>query len=124
MKQKNLLDYLEKYEEFGKILDDANIKGDYKTNNKTYDKMHKIFELAKESKDRESFYLHILHNSTSASALIYCCADMMKLDIYPKQARTKLEEIAKNEEYDPILTFNAEMFLEEWDKGNIKKQEF
>jgi len=44
----------------------------------------------------------------------------MKLGIHPDITRKKLEEIKNSKEYYPILAFNADMFLKEWDKGNIK----
>ncbi|MDF9825378.1 hypothetical protein M2475_001833 [Breznakia sp. PF5-3] len=45
---------------------------------------------------------------------------MLKLNISSKLAREKLEEVKNNDEYHPLFRFNAEMFLKEWDKGNIK----
>jgi len=118
---KKLLDYLERFEKYGKIRDISNLDGDYKSGNKAYKEMEKIFEMAKESDDREKFYLEILNVSNSPSALITCCAHMMKLDVKSNLARKKLEEIRDGGKYHPIFSFNAKMFLSEWDKGNIKK---
>ena len=117
----NLFNYVEKFIKCGQIQDEAMFTGEYKSSNKTLKITENIFELAKESDDREKFYLEILDVSNSPSALITCCAHMMKLDIKPNLARKKLEEIRDDEKYHPIFSFNAKMFLSEWDKGNIKK---
>lgn len=45
---------------------------------------------------------------------------MMKLKVHSDVARKKLEEIQNNKEYHTILRSNAKLFLQEWDKGNIK----
>lgn len=120
MKRRQLLDYLIEIEKLGKIRDESNIMGDYKSGNRAYKKIEKNFELVKESSDKEKFYLNILNSSYSASTLTTCCAHMMKLGIHPDITRKKLEEIKNSKEYYPILAFNADMFLKEWDKGNIK----
>lgn len=120
MRPKKLLDYLTEFDDLGKLRDEASINGDYKSGNKAYKKMEKIFELAKRSDDKEVFYLNVLNIASCATSLTTCSAHMMRLNIYPELARKKLEDVANSKEYHPILTFNAEMFLKEWDKGNIK----
>jgi len=86
--------------------------GDYKANNSAFKKTEKIFDLARPCEQREEFYLTILNTSTSPSALITCCAHMLKLDVMPDVARKKLEEIADNSEKS-FRRFEAKMFLSE-----------
>jgi len=119
-RKKKLMDYLNEFIECGTIQDTATLNGDYKANNKAYKKTEKIFSLAKDNYDSEEFYLAILATTVSASALTTCCAHMMKLKVQSDVARKKLEEIQKNKEYHPIFRSNVKLFLQEWDKGNIK----
>lgn len=119
--KKSICDYLNDFEECGKIIDKASLDGDYKANNKAFKKTEKIYAIAKNSDEAENFYLTALKESSSVSTIIACCAHMMRLNIQPKLARRKLEKVRKNRNYPAILTFDAEMFLEEWDKGNIQK---
>jgi len=55
MKRRQLLDYLIEIEKLGKIRDESNIMGDYKSGNRAYKKIEKNFELVKESSDKEKF---------------------------------------------------------------------
>ena len=114
------MNYFTRFEELGRIRDEANLSGDNKLGNKAYKEMEKIYERAVGDSDKEKFYLGIIEMSSSPSALITCCAHMMRMNIKSGIARKKLEEIAKNSTYHPIFQFNAKMFLTEWDKGNIK----
>jgi len=118
---KDLMFYIDEYEKNGIIRDEANRTGNYKVNNMAYKKMEKIFKIAIESSQKEEFFLAILNTSKSPSTLITCCAHMMKLNIHMDLARKKLEEIAYKKGEKSIFSFNAKMFLQEWDAGNIKQ---
>lgn len=120
--KKNLLDYTEKFKELGKIRDDSTLSGNYKVNNAAYKKMYKILDMAKQSEDKEQFYLNILTTTTSPTTIITCCAHMLKLNIKPQKAKKKLKEIQKNKSIPPIFASEAKLFLQEWEKGNIKKE--
>ena len=124
-KKKSLMDYHDDYIEYSRIQEEATFTGDYKASNKTYKKMQKILALAIESDEKEKFFLDILDRASDATTLTHCCADMMKLNIQPKLARERLEEMIrtkkiKGKECHPIFVSDAKLFLEEWDKGHIK----
>jgi len=119
-RKKELMDYLEDYLESCRVHGESTLNGNYKEGNKAYKKIDKIFNIAKNSDDQEAFYLEILEKSNNANTLTWCCINMLKLSIKPKMARAKLKEIAKDKNIHPIFKSNAQLTLQEWDKGNIK----
>lgn len=125
MKKKELMDYRDEYIKCGKIQEESTLTGNFEKNNKTFKKLQKILKVASESDEKEMFYLSIINNISEASTLTNCCADMMKLSIKQNLARAELEEMIKSKKINgkdchPIFISNAKLFLQEWDKGNIK----
>ena len=118
---KKLMNELVRFEELGKIRDAANLNGDYKSGNRAYHDMEKIYRIAAGDSDRDKFYLAILESAVSPSALITCCAHMMRMDIHAELARKQLEEMVNDLTYHPLVRFNAKIFLSEWDQGHIKR---
>ena len=114
------MDNIELFEELGKIRDEADMTGDYKEGNKAFKKTERIFELAQNSSKSEQFYTTILNTCKNQMTLVTCCVHMMRLSIFPKLAREKLVEISSKEKRMGLSSLEAEMFLREWDKGNIK----
>jgi len=119
-RKKELMDYLDEFIECGKIHGECTLNGDYKKGNEAYSKLEKIIMVAKDSNQKENFYKLILNTVIDIDTLTACCAHMLRLDINTKTARIKLKELANNNEIHPIFKSNAKMFLQEWDKGNIK----
>ena len=113
--------YIDKFIECGKICTDAKFSGDYKSNNKAYKRMFKILDIAKDSEDAEKFYLTILKRTDDPITLINCCSHMLKLQIQPELARKTLEEIRDSNEIHPFFSSEARIYLQEWDKGSIKR---
>ena len=118
------MECIDEFEQLGKIIDESYITCDYKSGNRAMKKLGGIFEKAKISDDQESFYVKVFKKTASLNGLINCCADMMQLNIKSDMARKKLEEIAMSNKIDPLIAFSAGMFLEEWDKGNIKTEQY
>ena len=119
-RKKQLLDYFDEFIEFGKIQGECMLNGDFKTSNKAYKKTEAILNIAKNDGEKEKFYTMILSSATDANTLTKCCAHMLRLGINAEMARKKLNNIALDETIHPILKSNAKLFLQEWDKGNIK----
>ncbi|MEG0415791.1 MAG: hypothetical protein RR565_06605 [Erysipelothrix sp.] len=116
---KSIMNYLEDFEQYGIIQDEAIETGEYKKANATVKKLEKILLVAKEDSESEKFYLTILKKSKSKSAIITACSQMLKLNINAEVARNELEKIANSSEKS-MSRMSAKMFLQEWDKGNIK----
>lgn len=120
MMAKQLEDYINEYIRNGEIQGRAFLTGEYKEGNKAFSKMEKIIRKVEKIEENENFYLTILKKSDDANTITCCCGQMLKLQIEPQLARKKLEEIKNSKNNHPILVFNAKMFLQEWDRGNIK----
>ena len=120
--KENILKCIARHNEYGLVLDETTISGDYKTNHQIFKKVKKAYATINDSDDKRLAYLELMRSTTSSSILTSCCANMMKGDIEPNIARKKLEEQAVDAKIHPILAFNAKMFLSEWDKGNITKE--
>lgn len=119
-RKKELMDYLDEFIEYGKTQGECMLNGDYKRGNKAYNKTEMIFNKAINSLEKETFYNTILNSTDDANTLTKCCAHMLRLNINPKIVRKKLKALAKDNNIHPIFKSNAKMFLQEWDKGNIK----
>ena len=117
---RNLMDYMDKFIEAGRIRDISNSTGNYKAGNKEFKDMEKILKLAVKSEKKEEFYVYILNSSDSPSAVLTACVHMLKLGIEPGLARSRLELIASSPEKSNSR-FRAKMILQEWDNGNIKR---
>lgn len=117
--KKSIMNYLDDFEKYGIIQDDAIKTGEYKKANATVKKLEKILLVAKDDSENEKFYLTILEKSKSKSAIITACSQMLKLNIKNDLARKELEKIANSSEKS-MHRMSARMFLQEWDKGNIK----
>lgn len=120
MYKKKLMNYINEFLEYGNIQGECTLNGDFKKGNKAYDKCEAIFNIAKNDVEKEKFYTIILNTAIDANTLTKCCAHMLKLNINKKIAIEKLNEITLDESFHPVFRFNAKMFLQEWNKGNIK----
>ena len=119
-KKKNLMDYVEVYIESCLKHEECTLNGNYKDGNNEYKKIDKIFKLAIKSDEKDIFYMQIFENTDNANALIWCCMNMLKLNINENDARLKLKEIAEDMRVHPLIQSSARWTLKEWDNGNIK----
>ena len=117
--KKNIMNYLDDFEKYGLIQEEASESGEYKKANATLKKLEEILWIAKVDSNSEEFYLKILSTSKRKCTLINACAHMMKLNIQTDLARKELEKIANNPEKS-IDRLSARLFLQEWDNGNIR----
>lgn len=121
-RKKDLMDYLEQYIIAGKIQGECMLNGDYKKSNQAYKNLQKILNFAKNStiQEVEAFYNTILNSTAEPNTVTSCCADMLVLGVNTKLAKESLLKVSKDINIHPILKSNAQLFLQEWDKGNIK----
>ena len=112
-KFKNKEEVLKMYEEAGKLMYQATLDGDYKTNNREGKKLIKIFKYFEENRPfameciNEMFQSKNVVIQTEAAA--YCLALNENTDL----AEKVLLEISENEE-NGIFGFNAKMTLQVW----------
>lgn len=117
--KENMKKCISQLNEYGVVQDAAVLSGDYKANNRLFKKINKAYEMINADEDRTSVYLELLRSAESASTLTSCCANMMKANVETFLARKKLDELVANTEIHPIFSFNAKMFLSEWDKRHL-----
>jgi len=122
VKKKELMNYVDEYIMHGEIMGNSTLSGNYKTGNKAYKAKDKIFQLSIISEDRVKFYETILNSTQDVNTLTGCYVHMLKLGINEKRAIKGLKKIAENHSLG-IFSFNAEMCVKEWEKGNIKPVE-
>lgn len=118
--EKELIDYIEEYIKYSEIQGRTFITGEYKTGNKAFRRMEEIVDKVKGLGKENKFFLSIYEKSSDANTLTCCCVNMLKFQIEPQKARRKLEDIKNSKDIHPIFVFNARIFLQELDKGNIK----
>ena len=113
-KIKDISEAIKLFEEAAINHAEATENGDYKTGNKAYQKKIVAISYLKEhnSVDKLLEYLNHSNIRVRLSAATYL------LPKYEKEAIQVLEQIAEG---TGILSFNAEMTISEWRKGNLKK---
>lgn len=115
MKKHSKEEILKQYEESGKIMYQATLDGDYKTNNKEGKRLTKIFKYFEDDKefalDCINDMLHSENVVVRTKAAAYCLALNENIDI----AIEVLSEISSKKE-NGIFGFNAKMTLDVWKK--------
>ena len=113
MRSYTIDEIIEIYEESGKLMYDATLSGDYKTNNKEgkrLTKLYKLFELNNEFGYQCIDKLIKSNNLViKTEAAAYCLSMNYNIDY----AVSVLQEIADNPD-NGIFGFNAEMTLKVW----------
>lgn len=120
MKKYTVDEVAEIYEKSGKLMYDATLSGDYKTNNREGKRLTKLFKIFEKDLDFGYQCIGRLLESTNvvikSEAAAYCLA----LDYKVEYAVSVLEEIATDPD-NGIFGFNAEMTLKVWRKnGELK----
>lgn len=92
---------------------EATKKSDYKTGNKNYNKEIKALSFLKEHEGIDELLKYLDHDNIG----VRTAAATYLLPKHEKEGIRVLEDIAKG---SGILSFNAEMTLKEWRKGNLK----
>ena len=120
MKKYTVDEIIEVYEKSGKLMYDATLSGDYKTNNKEGTRLVKLFKMFEVDTDfgykciMRLFESHNVVVKTEAAS--YCLALNYNVDY----AVSVLQEIAENPD-NGIFGFNAEMTLKVWRKNGYLK---
>lgn len=115
MKKYSKEEIVEQYEKSGKIMYQATLDGDYKTNNREGKRLLKFF---KYFEDNREFAVECINDMlcsenvvVRAKAAAYCLALSENLE----KAQEVLQEICNKTEYG-IFAFNAKMTLDVWKK--------
>ena len=120
MKNYTVDEIIEIYEKSGKLMYDATLSGDYKTNNregKRLTQIYKLFELNNEFGYQCIDRLIRSNNVViKTKAAAYCLSMNYNIDY----AVSVLQEIADNPD-NGIFGFNAEMTLKVWRKNGYLK---
>lgn len=115
MKKYSKEEVLRQYEESGKIMYQATLDGDYKTNNREGKQLTKIFKYFEKNKEFAFDCINDMLCSENVvvrtKAAAYCLALNENIDI----ALEVLTEISNKKE-NGIFGFNAKMTLEVWKK--------
>lgn len=115
MKKYSKEEVLRQYEESGKIMYQATLEGDYKTNNREGKQLTKIFKYFEKNKEFAFDCINDMLCSENVvvrtKAAAYCLALNENIDI----ALGVLTEISNKKE-NGIFGFNAKMTLEVWKK--------
>lgn len=104
---------LQQYEESGRIMYEATLSGDYKTNNKEGDKLIKIFKIFENDRKLAHECIAELLKSSNVVVRTKAAAYCLALNEATKIAEDVLEEIANNKR-NGIFGFNAKMTLQVW----------
>lgn len=117
--KKDIEKILKQYETSGKLMYEATLRGDYKTNNKEGAKLIKIFKLFENDLELAKECIPILLNNANVVIQTEAAAYCLALQIYTEYAEEKLEEISTDSK-NGIFGFNAKMTLQVWkDKGEL-----
>jgi len=113
-------DVVKQYIETGLVLRETTLNGDYKTGNREWGKIVKLFKILEKDKELASISLQeLFHNEnviTKAKAAAHC----LSLAICVKEAIKVLENIAGDKK-NGIFGFNAEMTLKVYrEQGYLK----
>lgn len=112
---KNLSTLVELYVQAAVAHGDATLTGDYKSANRQYLKLTRIYK--KIEKDRENAHLFFegLFNHTNASVKTWAAAHALSLGVQTQVALKVLEQVSQDRNIG-VIRLDAEMTLKEWKK--------
>ena len=110
---------IEDYRNYASLHWNASHEGDYKTANKNYAKLTKIYKQMLSSEELKETLLIQLLNDNNYAVQVWAAAHSLGLGKYKDVAVYKLEYISKLSAND-APSFEAKMTLQEWrDKGTL-----
>ncbi len=115
MKKYNKEEILRQYEESGKIMEQAILKGDYKANNKEGKKLIRIFKYFENNREFAMECINAMLNTENIVVRTKAAAYCLALNENVEAAQEVLSEISGKEE-NGIFGFNAKMTLDVWKK--------
>jgi hypothetical protein len=116
---KDIKKIIEEYKYFAVLHWNASREGDYKTANKNYAKLTKIFKQLQGSEELQEKVLVQLLNDNNYAVQLWAAAHSLGLGQYKDDAVSKLEFISKMNA-DEAPSFEAKMTLQVWrEKGTL-----
>lgn len=110
----SLLSIIEESKQLAIVHGKATLTGDYKAGNIAFDKLLALIPRIREyGKDGEKALLSLINDADDS---VVCWAATSLLKSNEKEAILALERVAKK---TGILSFNAEMVLKQWKKGEL-----
>lgn len=120
MKKYTLDEIIDIYEKSGKLMYDATLSGDYKTNNREGKRLTQIYKIFESDNEYGYKCIDRLIESNNVVIKTEAAAYCLSLDYNTDYAVSVLQEIAENPDAG-IFGFNAEMTLKVWrEKGYLK----
>jgi hypothetical protein len=111
---------INQYIKSGKIMYQATLKGDYKTNNREGKIITKIFKYLESNLEFAKNTLPLLFNSENVFIRTEAAAHCLALKICINEAEKILKEASQDED-NGIFGFNAEMTMKVWcEQGYLK----
>ena len=120
MRKYTIDEIVEIYEKSGKLMYDATLSGDYKTNNREGKRLTKIYKIFEADFKFGCQCIDKLIESNNVVIKTEAAAYCLSLEYNIDYAVSILQEIANNSE-NGIFGFNAEMILKEWRKNGYLK---
>ena len=120
MKNLTIDEIVEIYEESGKLMYDATLSGDYKTNNREGKRLTKIYKLFELNNVFGYQCIDRLINSNNVVIRTKAAAYCLSLNYNIDYAVSVLQEIAENPD-NGIFGFNAEMTFKVWKRNGYLK---
>jgi hypothetical protein len=108
----------DEYKYYAVLHWNASRNGDYKTANKNYDKLTKIYKQFLNSEELREKVLQKLLNDGDYAVQLWAAAHSLALGKYKEDAVSKLELISKLSANE-APSFEAKMTLEEWREKGI-----
>ena len=115
MKKYDKENILKQYEESGKIMYQATLTGDYKSNNREGKKLVKIFKVFEDDRELARICIAELLQSDNVVVRSEAAAYCLALNDNVEVAQKVLTEIS-SDEANGIFGFNARMTLDVWKK--------
>ena len=115
MKKYDKENILKQYEESGKIMYQATLTGDYKSNNREGKKLVKIFKVFEDDRELARICIAELLQSDNVVVRSKAAAYCLALNDNVEVAQKVLTEIG-SDEANGIFGFNARMTLDVWKK--------
>ncbi|KJS16092.1 MAG: hypothetical protein VR69_10855 [Peptococcaceae bacterium BRH_c4b] len=110
---------IEEYRSYAALHWSASREGDYKTANKNYAKLTKIYKSFLNSKELSERALPQLLNDSNYSVQVWAAAHCLGLGLYKDAAVNRLEHISKMSANE-APSFEAKMTLQVWkEKGTL-----
>ncbi len=116
----DIIKIIEDYREYAILHRKASYNGDYKTVNKNYDKLKKIYTLLFNNSGLREKILPQLLNDTNFAVKLWASAHSLGIGEYKEKALDNLEYISKLSSND-TPSFEAKMTLQEYKaKGYLR----